>query len=107
MFKSTDHESTGHQATNHKAGRRIRLLMGAVAATGGLAGAGVAVSAGTAGAEPNICTVAADNAAYYQAEYDVMLPGGGYQPTLTEVHIGLTYVHQAQMWKSIGRGFGC
>jgi hypothetical protein len=31
----------------------------------------------------------------------------GGQPDLTEVHLGLNYLHLAQMWRSHGRGFGC
>ena len=45
--------------------------------------------------------------AYYMAESPVILPDSGYQPSLTEVHQGLAALHQAQMWRSIGRGFGC
>ena len=88
--------------------RRLRLFAVAIAGTATLAAAGLAVSAGTAGAEPNICEVAAQRTPrYYMAEYETVLPGDGYQPTLTEVHLGLTYVHQAQMRRFIGRGFGC
>ena len=41
------------------------------------------------------------------AEYETVLPDTGYQPDLTEVHLGLNYLHLAQMWQSYGRGFGC
>ena len=96
------------QTTNRRQfGRRLRLFAVAIAGTAGLAGAGLAVTAGTAGAEPNICITAKANYDYYMAEYEVILPDSGYQPSLTEVHQGLTALHQAQMWRSIGRGFGC
>ena len=87
-------------------GRRLRLFAVAIVGTAGLAGAGIAVTAGTAGAEPNICTTAKANVEYNTAVYTVFLPEGG-SPGLDTVHAGLTALHQAQMWRSIGRGFGC
>jgi hypothetical protein len=103
------HPADEKAATRPRFGRthRLRLLAAVIAGTAGLSGIGLVASAGTAGALPNICVVAQQNAEYYMAEYETVLPDTGYQPDLTEVHLGLNYLHLAQMWQSYGRGFGC
>ena len=69
--------SSTKETPRRRLSRRLRRFAVAIAGTATLAGAGLAVMAGTAGAEPNICEVAAQNSADDMAEYEVILPDSG------------------------------